>query len=168
MTHTNTDTTTSEPKARPSIYGTPGAFVRRTSRARSTGANVEIVDLFHEDGFSECDPALTEAALERQHRWGVSCEHELTVTYENLRDASAAASSPEAWCDECAAVVERRRSTPWSRVAKFTGLSESELSERLGDVETCPLCIEVGGENHSSRRCLNALDAMADRSYSHG
>lgn len=81
--------------------GTKGAYVRRETRARSTGGVVQIVDREHDE---------TESAPDQfdPNRWALVCEHGYWITVGDLRSASQQASAPETWCDECELAAERR------------------------------------------------------------
>jgi hypothetical protein len=86
-----------------SNIGTKGEYVRRESRARTTGGVVRILDLDHAD--STITP---EERGDDDRRWATACEHDLFVVWPTVREASAKAANPETWCPQCEQAAEAR------------------------------------------------------------
>lgn len=48
-------------------------------------------------------------------------------------------------------------------VAGFVGMRPDEFAKALNDPKTCPLCIEVGDEDHDPKGCYDWLEVQWDK-----
>lgn len=48
-------------------------------------------------------------------------------------------------------------------VAGFVGMRPDEFAKALNDPKTCPLCVEVGDEDHDPKGCYDYLEIDWDR-----
>lgn len=67
------------------------SYLRQSTKARSTGTEVEVYDT--DDPLSVFDPD--------GGRWVTICEHGSLVNHPTLATARSFASAPEVWCEEC-------------------------------------------------------------------
>jgi len=77
----------------------PGAAIRRSSKAQTTGGEVRLYDVTHPDAPVE---------VREFGPWFVVCEHDLGVTAATRRLGRRAMVSPETWCERCEALAVAR------------------------------------------------------------
>lgn len=51
----------------------------------------------------------------------------------------------------------------WTPVVRYLGFTDaSEVADAFNKVDTCPLCIECGGDDHDPEMCLVHIEHMVD------
>ena len=76
-------------------------YHRQSTKARSSGAVVDIYDTSHPHNVFDPEGG----------RWVTICEHGSLVNHETLATARYFAPSPESWCEECADIVHAKEAS---------------------------------------------------------
>lgn len=73
------------------------AYLRQSTKARSTGTEVEVYDTRHPDNVFDTEGG----------RWVTICEHGSLVNHDTLALARWFASAPDVWCEDCRPATAR-------------------------------------------------------------
>lgn len=88
---------------------TAGQAIRHRTIARSTGAEIEVIDADHPD--ADVDRGAPERPGDADAgRWVTVCRtHGGVCNHDTLALARSFAAAPEQWCEDCAAHIEERQ-----------------------------------------------------------